>query len=354
MNYVAFAGILAIDNDFFKIQSKKHGDVLEKIEDASGNCEFKLYKSPVFHDRFKESTFLSRVLFGLMKFIYKVIYFYVAPLLVIYIGILGYNINLMDSLEKKKVTKLKKTVPIDNAYIENKYFSAMEKDNTWMFYMLIIYTLPIAIFYMKKNTDGNCAIKLTRFILFYGFLYGFTVLSWFILWPYWYQTEKISWLSWMYGVPLEFTWIHGIIFVANITQLPKRFRADCPEENQNCDTFGTYLIGKLKFLPIFLCKHVLWHIGIKPVILTFVFWVILWCLWKCYILWLLYYCIWVPIKYLSIWFVILPVKGIIWLFTHENGFTALFYFVIFCYVLRITILSIRTYYEKKKDKEEME
>ena len=52
-----------------------------------------------------------------MKFIYKVIYFYVAPLLVIYIGILGYNINLMESLEKKKVEKLKKTVPIDEPYI---------------------------------------------------------------------------------------------------------------------------------------------------------------------------------------------------------------------------------------------
>lgn len=51
MNYVAFVGILAMDNDFMNIQSKNHKKVNDWIENPTDHAEFKLYKYSKYHDR---------------------------------------------------------------------------------------------------------------------------------------------------------------------------------------------------------------------------------------------------------------------------------------------------------------
>jgi hypothetical protein len=50
MNYVAFAGILAIDNDFINIQKRSHPKIMKWIEEPTEHPEFKLYKDPKLHD----------------------------------------------------------------------------------------------------------------------------------------------------------------------------------------------------------------------------------------------------------------------------------------------------------------
>ena len=50
MNYVAFAGILAIDNDIIKIQKRSHPKIMKWIEEPTEHPEFKLYKDPKLHD----------------------------------------------------------------------------------------------------------------------------------------------------------------------------------------------------------------------------------------------------------------------------------------------------------------
>lgn len=91
MNYVAFAGILAIDNDFINIQRKSHPKIMKWIEEPTEHPEFKLYKDPKLHDKYRQASFCHRVTFGIMKYIYKVIYFYVTPLFVILMSFIGYN-----------------------------------------------------------------------------------------------------------------------------------------------------------------------------------------------------------------------------------------------------------------------
>ena len=43
------------------------------------------------HDKYKITNFCYRVTFGLFKFIYKIIYFYVTPLFVIIMSFAGYD-----------------------------------------------------------------------------------------------------------------------------------------------------------------------------------------------------------------------------------------------------------------------
>ena len=91
MNYVAFAGILAIDDDFIKIQTRNHPELMKWLQEPTERGEFKLFKDPKLHDKKRQTTFCHRVTFGIIKYIYKVIYFYLTPLLVILMSFIGYN-----------------------------------------------------------------------------------------------------------------------------------------------------------------------------------------------------------------------------------------------------------------------
>jgi len=58
LNYVAFAGILAIDDDFMGIQARNHKKAAEWIESPDEHQELKLFKDPKFHDRLHLAPFL--------------------------------------------------------------------------------------------------------------------------------------------------------------------------------------------------------------------------------------------------------------------------------------------------------
>lgn len=90
MNYVAFAGILAIDNDMMMLQNKTHKQIMEWIKEPSNRSELKLYKDPQLHDKYKMTSFCYRVTFGITKFIYKIVYFYLTPIFVIWMSFMGY------------------------------------------------------------------------------------------------------------------------------------------------------------------------------------------------------------------------------------------------------------------------
>lgn len=50
-----------------------------------------MFKDPKLHDKKRQTSFCQRASFGIIKYIYKVIYFYLTPLLVILMSFIGYN-----------------------------------------------------------------------------------------------------------------------------------------------------------------------------------------------------------------------------------------------------------------------
>jgi hypothetical protein len=83
MNYVALAGVLEIDNVFMSTQTRFHADVVERIENPSAYLYLQLFKSTKHHDRDDEATWGVRYAEFAVRGFYKVIYFYVYPILLI-------------------------------------------------------------------------------------------------------------------------------------------------------------------------------------------------------------------------------------------------------------------------------
>ena len=83
MNYVALAGVLEIDNVFMSTQSRFLVDVIERIENPSAYMYLQLYKDKKHHDRYNEAKWGIKFINNFMRLFYKVIYFYVYPILLI-------------------------------------------------------------------------------------------------------------------------------------------------------------------------------------------------------------------------------------------------------------------------------
>ena len=148
MNYVAFAGILGIDNDFMDIQNKNHPKILDWIENPTDHAEFKLFKDPLAHDKKRQTTFCHRVTFGIVKYMYKVIYFYVMPLLVILMSFIGFNYwNKVDAESKDNVSvsyRMTVLAKVNKDAIKDKYHKSVGgldyKVQLWIIYA-VIFTL---------------------------------------------------------------------------------------------------------------------------------------------------------------------------------------------------------------------
>lgn len=92
LNYVAYAGILKIDDVYMSTQIykyKKIDDLIKKNSDTGIN-QLALYKDRKFQHLHK-TDFAGHFFITVGRVIYKWIYFYIMPLTVIPIGILGWR-----------------------------------------------------------------------------------------------------------------------------------------------------------------------------------------------------------------------------------------------------------------------
>ena len=158
MNYVTFAEILNLDNLYISTQLKYNGDLKEVIDDTSSKPWLRRYKNDKFH-RNDQASKLTKFCEKLVRIIYKLIYFYLLPLLVIPVGYLGYMRDLKNVKEEEgiedyswdKYLKSKSKYPIqdgvDGDYIRQTNFNFSENDSMqlYMFTVLTITGLGLRI-----------------------------------------------------------------------------------------------------------------------------------------------------------------------------------------------------------------
>jgi hypothetical protein len=92
MNYVAFAGILKIDNIYMETQLKFHKGIKAIVDEPSKSRYLEMFKDNKFHHRFK-SNWWTKMTESFIRIIYKVVYFYIFPLLVIPMGVIGWRLT---------------------------------------------------------------------------------------------------------------------------------------------------------------------------------------------------------------------------------------------------------------------
>ena len=90
MNYVAYAGILEIDNVYMATQKAKYKDLGAIIEKPEDSNHLQLFKSSKFQHVYRASKVGSFFL-SIGRFTYKWIYFYLLPMLVVPVGIFGWQ-----------------------------------------------------------------------------------------------------------------------------------------------------------------------------------------------------------------------------------------------------------------------
>jgi len=91
LNYVAFAGILEIDNAFMSTQERQYPEVVEWIETPDPHVALWLFKDPARHDRYRLASPAVKITHPLVRVFYKTIYFYSYPIFIIPLSIIGYN-----------------------------------------------------------------------------------------------------------------------------------------------------------------------------------------------------------------------------------------------------------------------
>lgn len=90
MNYVAFAGILDIDNIFMNTQIKFFKDLKNIQENPQDKRYLEVFKNPKFHHTDK-ATKVARITEQIIRFIYKVLYFYLFPVFVVPLGMFAWR-----------------------------------------------------------------------------------------------------------------------------------------------------------------------------------------------------------------------------------------------------------------------
>ena len=87
---MAYAGILEIDNVYMATQKAKYKELGEIIETPDGSNHLQLFKSSKFQHVHRASKVGSFFL-SIGRFTYKWIYFYLLPMLVVPVGIFGWQ-----------------------------------------------------------------------------------------------------------------------------------------------------------------------------------------------------------------------------------------------------------------------
>lgn len=89
LNYVAYAGVLGIDNVYMTTQKAKYKKLGKIIENPEESNHLQIFKNTKFHHDYSSSP-TGTFFLGIGRFIYKWIYFYLLPMLVIPVGIVGW------------------------------------------------------------------------------------------------------------------------------------------------------------------------------------------------------------------------------------------------------------------------
>jgi len=90
LNYVAYAGVLEIDNVYMATQKAKYKKLGEIINKPDESNYLQLFKNSKFHHENKSSP-LGIFLLSVGRFTYKWVYFYLLPMLVVPVGIMGWQ-----------------------------------------------------------------------------------------------------------------------------------------------------------------------------------------------------------------------------------------------------------------------
>lgn len=90
MNYVAFAGLLEIDNIFMNTQVKFFKQLKEIQENPQDHRYLELFKNPNFHHTHDASR-SARIVEKVLRFVYKVLYFYLFPVFVVPLGMFAWR-----------------------------------------------------------------------------------------------------------------------------------------------------------------------------------------------------------------------------------------------------------------------
>jgi hypothetical protein len=155
LNYVAFAGILDIDNVYMATQKakyKKLGKIIETPEDYNYT---QLFKNTKFHHEFKSSQIGVAVL-GLGRFIYKWIYFYLLPMMVVPVGIIGWQKNNLNVEWRSEFSVYESWLPnkpdeyckfVDFDLNDNVRAKDMLSDQFMLLFVLILFTIFTLIMY---------------------------------------------------------------------------------------------------------------------------------------------------------------------------------------------------------------
>lgn len=355
MNYVAFVGVLAIDNDFMNIQAKNHKNVNKWIENVTDHPEFKLYKSPKFHDRKQLSNFLTRILFGAIKFFYKVIYFYVTPIFIVLISFLGYNAwaqhnFLQHYLKKHKDLNLKdlkfdfmedNLVPIDKEQIQVDYLATITNDmylaGVWIFFAILFASLEVT----HKHEHSSGLIKFASFIITFPWLIFVQYVGFKIMWPFWSGQYNIpGWIAWAYDLPIGLGYWNMIMLINGYFYAYAYYKELTDEIDR--DSCMSYLKSVITQIPKKICGALFIFSGVCFATIGCV--LVEWILYKTYILTILYYFF----LYVIISVYTVPVNALIWCYSHWMGLTILLNLTVICFCLKHCLISKRRYDDFKK------
>ena len=133
LNYVAFAGILEIDNQFMGTQESQYPEVSEWIENPSDHVALWLFKDPSRHDRYRLASPAVKIALPVVRVFYKTIYFYGYPIFIIPLSIIGYNTYGAGAVGAAAATK--DWAPLDDYQIWEKLWGG----GTQVYFELYIY-----------------------------------------------------------------------------------------------------------------------------------------------------------------------------------------------------------------------